>query len=171
LCGQAPANNGSTAPPSPTNNGGAAPTAGSGTQFITGLCANDAESSLGCCSFKMCKCIGTVIALEHNSGCGFGNPTHNDNTACKFCGDPPGAPGGAPPANNSGATGSAAGSSKPPGTQFITGLCANNTECNSDCCGFNTEKCASAIIVLECDSGCGFGNPTPNDAACKIHGQ
>jgi len=63
------------------------------------------------------------------------------------------------------------GSGKAPGTQFITGPCAGDRDCNSGCCGFRTGKCAGAIISQERDGGCGFGNKTPNnDAAKKIAG-
>lgn len=65
----------------------------------------------------------------------------------------------APPSNG--------GSGKPPGTQFITGPCGSDADCNSGCCGFKSGKCAGAIIAQERDGGCGFGNPTPNNEAAK----
>ncbi|KAK1236349.1 hypothetical protein PQX77_000382 [Marasmius sp. AFHP31] len=168
------------ATPPPTNNGGAGGAAGSGkpagTQFITGPCANDGECASGCCGFKTGKCAGAIIALERDGGCGFGDATPNDNAARVLRGQAPAPAGGAapppPPANNGGAAGGAAGSGKPPGTQFITGPCANDGECGSGCCGFNTGKCAGAIVAQERDGGCGFGNATPNDdAARKLRGQ
>jgi hypothetical protein len=174
LRGQAPA---APAPP-PVNNGGAGtpapPAAGGsgkppGTQFITGVCANDGECASGCCGFKSGKCAGPVIAQERDGGCGFGDATPNDNAARIFRGQAPAAPAAPPPVNNGGsatpappppaAPPAAGGSGKAPGAQFITGPCANDGECASGCCGFNTGKCAGAIIALERDGGCGFGNP------------
>lgn len=180
LRGQAPA-----APAAPVvNNGGAAapaaPATGSGkppgTQFITGACANDAECQSGCCGFNTGKCAGAIVALERDGGCGFGNATPNDNAARVLRGQAPAAPAApAPVLNNGGAAAPAApaaGSGKPPGTQFITGPCANDAECQSGCCGFNTGKCAGAIVALERDGGCGFGNAVSNDdAARRLRGQ
>ncbi|KAK1225129.1 hypothetical protein PQX77_011944 [Marasmius sp. AFHP31] len=146
---------------------------GTGTQFITGPCKSDADCASGCCGFNTGKCAGAIIALERDGGCGFGNPTPNDDAARKLRGQAPagGAAPPPPPANN-GDAGGAAGSGKPAGTQFITGPCANDGECASGCCGFNTGKCAGAIIALERDGGCGFGNASPNDdAAKKLRGQ
>ncbi|KAG7091904.1 hypothetical protein E1B28_008301 [Marasmius oreades] len=162
-----------------------------GTQFITGPCKSDADCASGCCGFKSGKCAGAVVALERDGGCGFGNPTPNDDAARKLRGQPPRAPGdvftppggAAPPTGganngttdtgtNNGGAGGAAGSGKAPGTQFITGACANDGECASGCCGFRSGKCAGAIVAQERDGGCGFGNTTPNDdAARKLRGQ
>ncbi|KAK1230294.1 hypothetical protein PQX77_006623 [Marasmius sp. AFHP31] len=170
---------------------------GTGTQFITGPCNSDGDCASGCCAFKTGKCAGAIVALERDGGCGFGNPTPNDDAARKLRGQPPRAandpfipPGGAGSNNNStqnnggggnntsstqnngGAGSGAAGSGKPPGTQFITGPCANDGECASGCCGFKSGKCAGAIVAQERDGGCGFGNSTPNDdAARKLRGQ
>ncbi|KAL0572752.1 hypothetical protein V5O48_009216 [Marasmius crinis-equi] len=147
---------------------------GTGTQFITGPCKSDADCGSGCCGFNTGKCAGAIVALERDGGCGFGNPTPNDDAARKLRGQAPANNGGAappaPPTNNGGAA-PAAGSGKPPGTQFITGPCANDGECGSGCCGFKTGKCAGAVVALERDGGCGFGNATPNDdAARKLRG-
>lgn len=58
-----------------------------------------------------------------------------------------------------------------PGTQFITGPCQSDSDCASDCCGFNSGKCAGPVIAQERDGGCGFGDATPNNrAAQKIQG-
>uniref|UniRef100_A0A0W0FS04 Biotrophy-associated secreted protein 2 n=1 Tax=Moniliophthora roreri TaxID=221103 RepID=A0A0W0FS04_MONRR len=142
-----------------------------GTQFITGPCQSDADCASGCCGFNTGKCAGAIVALERDGGCGFGDAQPNDNAARKLRGEAPAAPGTPPPANN-GAGGAAAGSGKPPGTQFITGPCANDGECASGCCGFNTGKCAGAIVALERDGGCGFGDAQPNDnAARKLRGR
>jgi LysM repeat protein len=75
--------------------------------------------------------------------------------------------GGAAPAPAPAPAPSNGGSGKPPGTQFITGPCGGDADCNSGCCGFRTGKCAGAIIAQERDGGCGFGNPTPNNEAAK----
>jgi hypothetical protein len=57
------------------------------------------------------------------------------------------------------------------GTQFITGPCKSDADCASGCCGFNTGKCAGAVIAQERDGGCGFGDQFPNNnAAQKIQG-
>ena len=56
------------------------------------------------------------------------------------------------------------------GTQFITGPCDSDADCASGCCGFNTGKCAGAIIALERDNGCGRGDATPNGNAAKALG-
>jgi hypothetical protein len=56
------------------------------------------------------------------------------------------------------------------GTQFITGPCASDSDCAAGCCGFNTGKCAGAIIALERDGGCGFGNEFSNDNAARALG-
>jgi hypothetical protein len=57
------------------------------------------------------------------------------------------------------------------GNQFITGPCSNDTECASDCCAFNTGKCAGAVIAQSRDGGCGRGDPFPNNrAAIAIQG-
>ncbi|KAI0341947.1 hypothetical protein BDW22DRAFT_1331262, partial [Trametopsis cervina] len=59
----------------------------------------------------------------------------------------------------------------PAGTQFITGPCHGDVDCASGCCGFNTGKCAGAVIAQERDGGCGFGDAHPNNnAAQKIQG-
>lgn len=54
------------------------------------------------------------------------------------------------------------------GTQFITGPCTSDSICASDCCGFNTGKCAGPIVAQERDGGCGFGDAVPNDRAARI---
>ncbi|KAL0576929.1 hypothetical protein V5O48_005036, partial [Marasmius crinis-equi] len=158
---------------------------GTGTQFITGPCGSDADCASGCCAFNTGKCAGAIVALERDGGCGHGNASPNDDAARKLRGQPPrdpndpfippGANNGGNQNNNGGATGgsgSGSGSGKPAGTQFITGPCANDGECASGCCGFNSGKCAGPIVAQERDGGCGFGNATPNDdAARKLRGQ
>jgi hypothetical protein len=54
------------------------------------------------------------------------------------------------------------------GTQFITGPCTSDFICASDCCGFNTGKCAGPIVAQERDGGCGFGDAIPNDRAARL---
>ncbi|KAI3604024.1 biotrophy-associated secreted protein 2 [Moniliophthora roreri] len=181
LRGQAPASPANPATPPATNNGAGGAAAGSGkpagTQFITGPCANDGECASGCCSFNTGKCAGAIVAQERDGGCGFGDAQPNDNAARVLRGEAPANPTtpttpATPPATNNGAGGAAAGSGKPAGTQFITGPCANDGECASGCCGFNTGKCAGAIVAQERDGGCGFGDAQPNDnAARKLRGQ
>jgi hypothetical protein len=150
-----------------------------GTQFITGPCTSDADCGSGCCGFNTGKCAGAVVAQERDGGCGFGNATPNNDAAIKVAGPcAPAAPGvpeaGAAAASTAPAastTTAATSPAKAPGTQFITGPCTSDADCGSGCCGFNTGKCAGAIVAQERDGGCGFGNTTPNnDAAIKIAG-
>lgn len=56
----------------------------------------------------------------------------------------------------------------PQGTQFITGVCARDADCASDCCGFNTGKCAGPVIAQDRDGGCGFGDGVPNNRAAQV---
>ncbi|THU86539.1 hypothetical protein K435DRAFT_782802 [Dendrothele bispora CBS 962.96] len=166
------AGNGAAAGTSP------APAVAPGTQFITGACTSDADCASGCCGFNSGKCAGAVIAQERDGGCGFGDASPNNRAAQAIQGPnaeaAPGvnnntasAPAPAAPAANNGAAGAAAGSGKPPGTQFITGACGSDADCASGCCGFNSGKCAGAIIAQERDGGCGFGDAQPNDNAAK----
>ncbi|KAJ7645022.1 hypothetical protein B0H17DRAFT_1172352 [Mycena rosella] len=43
-----------------------------GTQFITGVCASDADCASGCCNAKTAQCAARLVALE-GAGCGFGS--------------------------------------------------------------------------------------------------
>ncbi|KAF2750003.1 hypothetical protein M011DRAFT_456723 [Sporormia fimetaria CBS 119925] len=133
---------------------------GTGTQFITGICASDADCASDCCGFNTGKCAGPVIAQERDGGCGFGDGVPNDRAALAFFG------GAAPPANNG--NGGNGNGNVGAGTQFITGPCSSDADCASGCCGFNTGKCAGAIVALERDGGCGFGDGVPNDNAAQL---
>ncbi|KAK7473257.1 hypothetical protein VKT23_001356 [Stygiomarasmius scandens] len=165
------AGNGAAAGTSP------APAVAPGTQFITGACTSDADCASGCCGFNSGKCAGAVIAQERDGGCGFGDAAPNNRAAQAIQGpNAEAAPGvnnnaASAPAANNGASGAAAGSSsgsgKAPGTQFITGPCGSDADCASGCCGFNSGKCAGAIVAQERDGGCGFGDAQPNDNAAK----
>ncbi|KAJ3106189.1 hypothetical protein HDU97_006822 [Phlyctochytrium planicorne] len=53
---------------------------------------------------------------------------------------------------------------------FITDVCTSDDDCASGCCGFCTGKCAGAIIALQRDGGCGFGDSKPNDNAPRALG-
>ncbi|KAK5045706.1 hypothetical protein LTR84_009075 [Exophiala bonariae] len=144
-----------------------------GTQFITGVCTSDADCASGCCGFNTGKCAGPVIAQERDGGCGFGDGTPNDRAAQAFRNGQATTPAtNTPPANNgnanTGNTGNTGSSgSTGTGTQFITGVCTSDADCASGCCGFNTGKCAGAIVAQERDGGCGFGDGTPNDRAAQ----
>lgn len=151
--------------------------AAQGTQFITGACTSDADCASGCCGFNTGKCAGPVIAQERDGGCGFGDAQPNDIAAQAFQnGQSPAATApaaqpsvaAAPSANaGNGGNGGVA-----PGTQFITGPCTSDADCAGGCCGFNTGKCAGAIVAQERDGGCGFGDAQPNDdAAQALRGQ
>jgi hypothetical protein len=49
------------------------------------------------------------------------------------------------------------------GTQFVTGPCTQDSDCQQGCCGFSTGKCAGPAIAQSNGSGgCGFGTGTPN---------
>ncbi|KAH9848529.1 hypothetical protein C2E23DRAFT_888991 [Lenzites betulinus] len=48
------------------------------------------------------------------------------------------------------------------GNQFVTGPCAQDSDCQQGCCAFNTGKCAGPGIAQTRDGGCGFGNAKPN---------
>ena len=55
---------------------------------------------------------------------------------------------------------------------FITDDCTTDADCASGCCGFNSGKCAGAIVAQGRDGGCGFGDAQPNDnAAQALQGQ
>ncbi|KAJ6558656.1 hypothetical protein B0H10DRAFT_2446128 [Mycena sp. CBHHK59/15] len=143
------------------NNAAAAPAAPPGTQFITGACTSDADCASGCCGFRTGKCAGAIIALQRDGGCGFGSGTPNDNAAKAL-----GFTGGITSRHVDDEEEELDARA---GTQFITGPCASDGDCASGCCGFNTGKCAGAIIALQRDGGCGFG-ATPNDNAARLLG-
>jgi hypothetical protein len=155
-----------------------------GTQFITGPCQSDADCASGCCGFNSGKCAGAIIALERDGGCGRGNAQSNDDAARKlgFTGVfTPSSGGGASSSNantdtnanmntnsNAAASSSSGGAATGgAGTQFITGPCTSDADCASGCCGFNSGKCAGAIIALERDGGCGRGDAQSNDNAAR----
>lgn len=63
-------------------------------------------------------------------------------------------------------------SAAPRGTQFVSGPCKKDADCQQGCCGFNTGKCAGPSIAQTRDGGCGFGNAKPNcnvAAALKLN--
>ena len=91
----APAVQAAPASPAPAPAAPAAPAAnnnpagsgnGAGTQFITGVCASDADCASGCCGFRSGKCAGAIIAQERDGGCGFGDAQPNDTAAQKLRG-------------------------------------------------------------------------------------
>jgi hypothetical protein len=49
-----------------------------------------------------------------------------------------------------------------PGSQFVTGACTSDVDCQQGCCAFNTGKCAGPGIAQSRDGGCGFSSPKPN---------
>jgi hypothetical protein len=57
------------------------------------------------------------------------------------------------------------------GTQFVTGPCTSDADCQQGCCGFKTGKCAGPVIALTRDGGCGFGSGKPNANAAIALGQ
>jgi len=49
------------------------------------------------------------------------------------------------------------------GTQFVTGPCTTDSDCQQGCCAFTTGKCAGPDVAqTNGDGGCGFGNASPN---------
>ncbi|KAJ7771157.1 hypothetical protein DFH07DRAFT_243014 [Mycena maculata] len=49
------------------------------------------------------------------------------------------------------------------GTQFVTGPCTTDSDCQQGCCAFLTGKCAGPDVAqTNGDGGCGFGNASPN---------
>jgi len=145
----------------------------SGTQFITGPCKSDSDCASGCCGFNTGKCAGAIIALQRDGGCGFGAKP-NDNAARKlgFTGGitspSKGVKAAAPAKAQAPSKAPAKTLAKASGTQFITGPCKADSDCASGCCGFNTGKCAGAIIALQRDGGCGFGAKPNDNAAQKL---
>ncbi|KAF2658285.1 hypothetical protein K491DRAFT_676534 [Lophiostoma macrostomum CBS 122681] len=155
--------------------------AAQGTQFITGACTADADCASACCGFNSGKCAGPVVAQQRDGGCGFGNPQPNADAAIAlgFTGAAPSAAAAAAPAASSAAAGSgtttgsgATGAGNGAGKQFITGPCNSDADCANSCCGFNSGKCAGAIVAQERDGGCGHGDAQPNDIAAQaLRGQ
>lgn len=156
-----------------------------GTQFITGPCTRDADCASGCCGFNSGKCAGAIIAQERDGGCGFGDAQPNDNAAQLLRGLSSAAPSPSAAGKPTAATGqpttlrTVAGQASPTssgagngaGKQFITGPCTSDADCASGCCGFNTGKCAGAIIAQERDGGCGFVNgQSSHNAARTLQG-
>jgi hypothetical protein len=145
-----------------------------GTQFITGPCNSDADCASSCCGFNSGKCAGPVIAQTRDGGCGHGDAQPNNIAALAFfssqaaaAGQAPPTMAAAPPATNTGAATGGNNGNVGTGTQFITGPCTSDADCASGCCGFNSGKCAGAIVAQERDGGCGFGNAQPNDNAAQ----
>lgn len=139
-----------------------------GTQFITGNCTTDTDCADSCCGFNTGKCAGAIIAQQRDGGCGFGDAAPNDVAAVAL-----GFTGAVGTGKASGSTASAtiaaaaSTASAATGKQFITGVCKSDAECANGCCGFNSGKCAGAIVAQERDEGCGFGDKAPNDNAAK----
>ncbi|KAK7181457.1 biotrophy-associated secreted protein 2 [Paraphaeosphaeria sporulosa] len=48
-----------------------------GTQFITGVCASDADCASACCGRNSGKCAAVIPAQERDGGCGFGDAQPN----------------------------------------------------------------------------------------------
>jgi hypothetical protein len=121
--------------------------AAQGTQFITGVCASDAECASACCGFTSGKCAAPFVANERGEGCGFGDAQPNNNALAASKGaqgqanaSAPAAPATPPPAAAAAAPAAKA------GTQFITGACTSDTDCASACCGFKSGKVLPGIL-------------------------
>lgn len=132
------------------------------------------------------QCSTSNSRTERDGGCGFGDSQPNDDAAVAlgFTGSAATSPAsggdtsGSTATNNSSSTSSnvddsAAGAESVGngnGAQFITGECTSDADCASGCCGFNSGKCAGAVIALSRDGGCGFGDSSPNDDAAQAMG-
>jgi hypothetical protein len=78
------------------------------------------------------------------------------------------APAAPAPANNagSGTAATTSSSSAALGSQFVTGACTSDTDCQQGCCAFATGKCAGPDVAQSNgDGGCGFGTAQPN---CQV---
>ncbi|TGZ80661.1 hypothetical protein EX30DRAFT_341315 [Ascodesmis nigricans] len=126
-----------------------------------------------------------LAVLTHSSPLSYPAPGKANFQTQSIC-NSPSSPSDSDSSNNSSNTGSTdstttttpppftnpSGAGNNAGTQFITGVCLSDRDCASGCCGFNTGKCAGAIIALERDGGCGFGDGAPNDDAARwLRGQ
>jgi hypothetical protein len=74
------------------------------------------------------------------------------------------------------------------GNQFVTGVCAQDSDCQQGCCAFTTGKCAGpgseslppshhtpswrsySLVAQTRDGGCGFGTKAPNCNVAKALG-
>lgn len=141
----------------------------SSNQPINSSCKSDTECQSGCCALTTGQCTDPSVALQRGGGCGFGavisrasgggggqSSSAIKSAVCSATSKTVAAQ------SNVSQTAAAAAAS---GTQFITGACTSDADCASGCCGFSTGKCAGAIVALERDGGCGFGNSTPNSSA------
>lgn len=156
---------------------GVSSAAGNGRLSPNDPCISDADCATQCCGFTTGLCANPSATAQAGF-CGFGENSPNDRSGDLFRAALAAKGGAAPPAQNNAAAAPPAqnngGAPAPPapapggsGTQFITGICTNDGDCASGCCGFTSGKCAGAIIALERDGGCGFGNPTSNDDAAR----
>ncbi|KAJ7681669.1 hypothetical protein B0H17DRAFT_847922, partial [Mycena rosella] len=57
------------------------------------------------------------------------------------------------------------------GTQFVTGPCTQDSDCQQGCCGFSSGKCAGPAVAQSNGSGgCGHGSTSPNCNVAKALG-
>ncbi|EEB93293.1 hypothetical protein MPER_08074, partial [Moniliophthora perniciosa FA553] len=141
------------------------PRAAPGTQFVTGPCTSDIECETACCGFNSGKCAGRILAQTRDGGCGFGEAQPNDGNGGQL---PPVQASTISPAVQATPTLPAVEATptsglKPPGSVFITQACIADSECDSNCCGFTSGKCAGRLVAQTRDGGCGFGEAQPND--------
>lgn len=120
--------------------------AAAGTQFITGTCSADSDCASTCCDAVTGLCAAKLVAEQNGHGCGF------DGTPKAASAAATGAASAAAPASTAGGQPSG----KPPGTQFITGNCSSDADCNSTCCDAKTGLCAAQLVAQENGHGCGF---------------
>ncbi|KAJ7723842.1 hypothetical protein DFH07DRAFT_971424 [Mycena maculata] len=139
--------------------------ASTGTQFITGTCAADADCASGCCSAATGLCAARLVALE-GAGCGFGSSSAGVGAA-----KPLATAASAASTDDSAAAAAVVASTTvaaaaSTGTQFITGTCAADADCASGCCSAATGLCAARLVALE-GAGCGFGSSSAGAGAAK----
>jgi len=57
------------------------------------------------------------------------------------------------------------------GSQFVTGPCTQDSDCQQGCCGFSTGKCAGPAVAQSNGSGgCGHGTAAPNCNVATVLG-
>ncbi|KID99695.1 hypothetical protein MAJ_04161, partial [Metarhizium majus ARSEF 297] len=136
--------------------------AGNGKQFITGKCLSNADCSTACCAEKNGAGVCSAVAVANadgKTGCGFvggngGNAGNNGVSGRRINGGD-----GGNAVNNGGngavATGDGAQNfGNGAGKQFITGVCASDADCQSQCCAITTKACAAIGAVGQ--ENCGF---------------
>ncbi|KAH7033667.1 uncharacterized protein B0I36DRAFT_111318 [Microdochium trichocladiopsis] len=144
---------------------------GAGGQFIGGACLSSADCASTCCATLngagICSGLGAQFQAG-KTGCGFGD----GGAAAPPAGSPPAAqPSSAPEARPDAGAGAGAGAGaidaslpgsqnvgKGNGSQFITGQCLSDADCQSGCCAKPKGVCSAVAVQFDSGKqGCGFG--------------